>query len=134
MPPPFSKMNLLRILNKLIGRPNHTSAEDLERELQRIENILAEVKTIGNLERIYQNGQGYKSLLGQALETITAGSGVIEIDPVRALHTPTYLEEKFKFVKEDGAKVGAIYFLLTEPNHVHRYALYGISFHKEKIR
>ena len=123
-------MDLLGILKNLIGQ--YTPAEDPKRELQKIEKILAGVQTIGSLERIYQNGQGYKSLSGQALETITLDSGVIEIDPVSALHTPTYLEEKFKLAEENGAKVGARYFSLTDPQHVNRYALYGISFHRER--
>lgn len=129
----FSKMNLLEKLKNLIGRLNQrTPEEDPEGELQRIENVLARVQTIGSLERIYQNRQGYKSLSGQALETITAGSGVIEIDPLSALHTPTYLEDKLKRAEEDGLKVQAKYFSLTDPQHVNRYALYGISFHREK--
>lgn len=109
-------------------------AENPAEELHRIEEILRGTRTIGNLERIYQNGHNYKSQSGLPLETITVDSGVIEIDPVNALHTPTYLEDKLKRAEEDGAKVGAGYFSLTDPQHVNRYALYGISFHRERSR
>lgn len=128
-----SDMDLLRLLNNLIGRQNqHTPIQDPAEELQRIEKILAGVQTIGKLERIYQNGQNYKSSSGRPLETITIDSGVIEIDPVSSLRTPTYLEEKLQRVEEDGLKVQAKYFSLTESQHVNRYALYGISFHRER--
>ncbi len=127
-------MNILEKLKSLLPRSNQrTPAEDPAGELQRIENILAGVQAIGSLGRIYKNGQNYKSFSGLPLETRTVGSGVIEIDPLSALHTPTYLEDKLKKAEEDGAKVEAKYFSLTEPERVvNRYALYGISFHREK--
>ena len=125
--------SLALMRNSVARQSRRIFGEEPAREQERIESIIANTKSLGTLRRIYQNGHGYLDQEGRRVETTSVGSEVIEIDPVLSLRAPAYLEDKLRSAEELGKKIQAGYFSLSEPNHVNRFTLYGISFHKENF-
>ncbi|MDO8656438.1 MAG: hypothetical protein Q7K45_04320 [Nanoarchaeota archaeon] len=115
-----------------VARQNRRKCvEEPAQELRRLEAIIDGTTSIGTLERVYQNGNGYLDQQKQKIQISSVGSEVLRIDPVESLHTPNYLADKLETIGEIGKGNGAHYFSLTDPTYTYGISLYSISFHKK---
>lgn len=113
-------------------RTARVCVEDPARESKRLEEIVAKTTSIGNLERLYQSENGYQDQQGGKIEVASVSQQVMNIDPVESLYrNPNNLTAQLNTLAELGTRLRADFFSLTDPYHVNRYLVYGVSFHKK---
>jgi len=118
----------LAVWRNSVARHTHkVMVEEPAQERRRLETIIDGTTIIGTLERVYQNGNGYRDQQGQNIQISSVGSNVLRIDPVKSSHARGYFGEKLGIIKEMGTELQAHYFSLTEPSYVNRFLLYSSS-------